>query len=425
MASRLAGIALALAGVGGPLVAQSPPSPLALTRADAVARALAHNPQLDVAREQMAQARARVTEAAAFPDPDLSADWTGLPAPFRVGSGTGSDYGVGLTVPFPQKFFLRGKVANADYEGFRFAWLQLRQATASQTVQAYDALLVALRHRGDLTEADSLARDFLRKTESRYQAGMVARIDVIKAQVDVAQAGNQLIANQRDIANAAAALNRLLGRTLGAAVVPSDSLAIPDTLPDLDSLVAAAQTARPEVQGLASARRGAGAAASLAQQYLLPDLSLGVSKNLAEGTPDSYTFAVGFTLPLFFWNHQRGEVAEARHRVRELDAARRDLAAQVEQEVRAAWAGADAAIKQAAYLRDQLLPAAREAYRIVSVNYGLGGASSLDVLDAKRALVDAESQYADALGAANDAVAQLELATGTTLDGTHGGPDDR
>ena len=413
-----------LGGAVGPLWGQAP-APLRLGRADAVARALAANPALRVAREQTAQARARVTEATAFPDPTFSADWTGLSAPFRVGSRTGSDYGVDLTLPLPQKFLLRDRIAGADFEGFRFAYVQLRQATASQTVQAYDALLTALRHHDDLAQAESLATGFVTRTQARFDAGTVAKIDVIKAQVDLAQARNALIANDRDVANARAALNRQIGRTLGAPVEPADTLEVPPPVGDLDSLVAQAVAQRPELLGLASARRGARAAASLAQQYLLPDVDLGVSKNLADGTPDSYTFGVGFSVPLFFWNHQRGEVSEARHRVRELDATALDLTAQVEQEVRGAWASADAAIKQATYLRDQLLPSAAEAYRIVSVNYGLGGASSLDVLDAKRALLDAQSQYTDALGAANDAIAQLELAVGAPLTGTNGGPDVR
>ncbi|HEU5358136.1 MAG TPA: TolC family protein [Gemmatimonadales bacterium] len=408
---------IAMLAAGAPGLRAQASAPLPLTRGEAVAQALAHNPQLEVAREQTAQARARLTEAAAFPDLVATADWTGLPRPLQVGGGDGSDYGVGVTLPFPQKFLLRDRVANADYRNFQFAYVQLRQLTAANTIQAYDALLVAQRHGEDLRQADSLAQDFLAKTRARFDAGAVARIDVVKAQVAVAQARNQLIANDRDIANARAALNRLIGRVLGAPIRTADTLAVPGGLPDLDSLVAVAVVTRPEVQGMAAQMRGASAAASLAQQYFLPDVSLGVSKNLVAGSPDTYTFALGFSVPLLFWNHQRGEVAEARHHQRELDASARDLAAQVEQEVRAAWAAADAAIKQAVYVRDQLLPEAREAYRIVSVNYGLGGASSLDVLSAKADLLDAETQYTDALGAANDAVAQLEVAVGTTFTG--------
>jgi cobalt-zinc-cadmium efflux system outer membrane protein len=155
--------------------------------------------------------------------------------------------------------------------------------------------------------------------------------------------------------------------------------------------------------------------------YLLPDLDLGVSKNMAQGTASTYTTSIGFSVPLFFWNHQRGEVAEARHRERELEATYADLQAQVDLDVRTTHAAAATALQQAIYLRDALLPEARRAYEIALTSYGLGGSSALDVLDARRTLLDAESQYAEALGAANDARADLERAVAGSFDAASAG----
>ena len=85
-----------------------------------------------------------------------------------------------------------------------------------------------------------------------------------------------------------------------------------------------------------------------------------------------------------------------------------------------AYATASTSLRQAIFIRDQLLPEAREVYRVASVSYGLGGLSALDLLDAKRTLLAAEAQYVDALGAANDAVAALELAIGAPLPAATG-----
>lgn len=378
----------------------------------AVDTALARNPSLAVAREQIEQARARVVQATAFPDPSVSAATT-IAGP---ASSAGTVLGVGLTVPFPQKFHLQGAVTGADVKAAEFGYVQLRQLTASQTVQAYDALLVALVHRFDLTEGRRLAAEFLQKTEARFEGGTAAKLDVLKAKVDLAAAENSLIANQRDVSNARANLNRLLGRPLGAGVVAADSLDVPPELPPLDSLLARAQSIRPELDGLRSQQAGAHAASTLASQYWMPDLSLGLSKNIFPDAPNSYSGSIGFTVPLFFWNHQRGEVAESRHRERELDAAYKDLSAQVDQDVRLSYATAATALLQAQYLRDELLPEARRAYDVARVSYGLGGSSALEVLDARRTLLDAESQYAVALGAANDARADVERAVGAPLD---------
>jgi outer membrane protein TolC len=74
------------------------------------------------------------------------------------------------------------------------------------------------------------------------------------------------------------------------------------------------------------------------------------------------------------------------------------------------------------FIRDELLPSAADAYRIASASYALGGSSALDVLSARRDLIAAQGQYADALGAANDAIARLELAVGGPLgESTSGG----
>lgn len=428
MVLALAGTAVGLApeGLRGQQVPSAAPPPLLLTRREAVDSALAHNPQLRVAREQVAQARARAVTNAAFPDPTLTGDLTGQSGATRFRSNTGSDVGIGLSLPFPTKFLLLRRVGSADVDAAQFGYVQLRQQTASLTAQGYDALIVLLRHRADLLEGDSLARDFLGKTQIRFDAGSVPRLDVVKARVDLAQAENALLANQRDVANARAALNRLLGRPLGAGIAAADSLGVPSDLPPLDSLVSLALARRPELLGLARQRAGAGAATALAQQYWLPDFDLSVQKNLSQGTPGTYTTGIGLSVPLFFWNHQRGEVAESKHHERELEAAYTDLEAEVEEDVRTTYATAATALQQAVYLRDQLLPEARRAYDIALTSYGLGGSSTLDVLDARRTLLDAEGQYADALGAANDARADLERAIGTALDaGFVGAPDDR
>ncbi len=387
--------------------------PAPLTRRQAIAQALANNPQLEASREQIAQARARRVEATALSDPGLSASRDGQTSALQLGTAGASTIGVGVTVPFPWRQHLRGRLATSDVRVAEFSLTQLQQLIGSQTAQSYDALLVAQRHQRDLTLAHDLALDFVKKTQARFNAGTAAKLDVIKAQVDASQVQNDIISAERDVANAGADLNRLLGRSIGAPIQPADSLAIPASLPAIEVLRSQAASMRPELASLQALRDGARAASSLAKTFWLPDLSLGLSRTT--GDQPTYSTQIGFGIPVFFWQHRGGEVAEANHHQLELAATARDLSAQVEQEVHAAYADASTALRQVTFLHDQLIPEAQEAYRIASVSYGLGGISALEVLDARRALIDAQMQYADALGAANDAVARLELAVGGPL----------
>lgn len=390
-------------------------TPQRLSRQQAVDEALARNPALAAARAQIEQARAGVVVAGALTDPSFAADVAGQTNLLNPGSGNASDQGVSVTLPFPNKLSLRRSVATADLHVAEFNLTQLRQQIGSLTAQAYDALLVALRHREDLVQNKQLASDFVQKTQARFQAGTVARVDVIKAQTDQAQAENDLIANERAIATARASLNRLLGRMGGAPLELTDSLEVPAPLASIEILESLADASRPELQGLSAQLEGARAATRLAQQFWVPDINVSLSRNAVDGAPTTFTTGIGFGVPIFFWQHRRGELAVAQHREEELTANIADIRGQVSLDVQTAYASASTALRQAAFIRDQLLPQAREVFRVASVSYGLGGSSALDLLDAKRTLLAAESQYVDALGAANDALAALELAVGARL----------
>ena len=425
---------LLLIGAFSPLAAQARPAtrlsaqmqdstaPLRLDRTEAITEALAHNPTLAIAREQIAQARARVSQGYALPEPSVSAAVLGANGLARPHTANETDLGVGITIPFPNKILLRGQAAKADLGNFDELYTQQRQLVASQTAQAYDSLLVALRHREDLLVTKTLAEDFVKKTEARFNAGTAAKLDIIKGQVDVAQAENDLIANERGIASARAGLNRLLGRVLGAAIEPADTLGVPVVPTDFDRLEKLAMLSRPELRGLQRQRESAKANERLAQQYFLPDITLGLSRNNIYGADPTYTTSIGIDLPIFFWQHQKGEVAEAKHRELELTASYRDVIAQVGQDLRNSYATASTALRQVQFLAGRLVPSAEEQYRIASSSYGLGGSSALEVIDAQRTLLNAKNQYTTALGALNDAVADLERATGAPLNST---PDEK
>lgn len=419
---RLSHTLCALIALGGsvPVLAQgpqttSPGDSLRLTRRQAIAEALNRNAQLEVARQQTAESRARRVQAIAIPDPQLAFTYDQEPQFFNLGGATSRAASIAMTIPFPDKFRLNNEVGLADIRSFEANYRLQTQLVAAQTSEQYDSLLVARKHRDVLLEGRTLAADFLKRTQARYTAGTAAKLDVIKAQVDVAQADNDLIANERDIANAQAALNHLLGRIVGAPIAPVDTLELPVPLPDSTTIEQTALENRPELAQLEQQQRGAHANTNLLREFWIPDLIIGASHDyILPGAP-VFSTGIAMPIPVLFWQHTKGEIAQARHVEQELAASYRDLRAQVTQDVRSAYATASTSIRQVIFLRDQLVPSAREAYRVASVSYSLGGSSALEVIDAQRTLLDAEGQLADALAAANVARADLQRALGLPL----------
>ena len=169
-------------------------------------------------------------------------------------------------------------------------------------------------------------------------------------------------------------------------MIPGDTLSVPPPLPAVELLLSDAQRDRPELAQLASERAGARASTTLAREYWMPDFALGAQRDYGPGGRRRALLGrLRPSLPhLPLVARASGEIAENEHRERELSATNRDLQAQIAQDVRAAYASASTALRQAVYIRDELLPSAREAYRVASVSYSLGGSSALDVLDAQR-----------------------------------------
>src|SRR5262249_28042034 len=163
------------------------------------------------------------------------------------------------------------------------------------------------------------------------------------------------IANQRDIAVAQAALNRLLGQPLSTELQPSDTLAIPPPLPELEPIVQRAMAARPELKSAESRIAGARAATTLAKESWLPDFKFGALRDNTQPQSPQYFFGISMPVPIFFWQHTSGDIAEASHRTQELVASSRDLRASVEQDVRATYALASTAFQQVSYLSTALL----------------------------------------------------------------------
>lgn len=412
---------LAALGLGGamPTPRAQPPSanplPVRLSRVQAVQEALARNPALAAAREQVEEARAGITVATAWTDPSLVTEADQLSSFLKPHSASEHDVGLQFTVPYPGRTRLNGRVARATWQQTQHALTQLQQQTAAQTAQAYDAILVAQRHHDDLKQSQDMSRQFLEKTQARFLAGTAAKLDVLKAKVDFSKTANDLIANEHALAVARAGLNKLLGRPGSSVLEPTDTLDVPGAFPDFRALEQLAMKARPELLSMTVQQKAAVDSTALAKQYWLPDLNLTLWRSYIDGSPDSYKFDGGISIPLFFWQHEKGAVAQAKHHERELQATGNDLVGQVMLDVQTSYSTATTAWRQAVYLRDELLPEAQAAYNAAVASYSLGGSSALDFLGAKATLLDAESQYTDALGAVNDARADLERAIGAPL----------
>jgi cobalt-zinc-cadmium efflux system outer membrane protein len=381
------------------------PTPLA----DLLRRAESTYPALTAARQARRQAEARAVAAGALPPVTLNAGHG-----FGVGaSGTDEDIRLSGLLELGSKRRSRIEEARREVDAAR---AREAQALAELTFQVRTALVglqAAAAEERLAQENLELARTFLQRAELQFQAGDVPETTVLRAQVEVENVEQALVAASAATAGQRAAVNVLIGAEPGAPLAAPEANPPPARALDVAALRQLALV-RPDVRAAEATLAARTAAVASARASRQPDLTLdAVHARLDE--PEGNVLRIGLAFPLFDYGLIRASVNAARAAADEQRANLELLRRQAAQELETAYVNWEAARRQAERLGGPQLARARRLRDLAELGYREGQFSYLELLDAQRAYLTTFSQYVRAVAAANTAEAALERAVGGSL----------
>ena len=265
-----------------------------------VQEALAGNPLLKQAEEELAGARQRPDQARALADPMLSLNYTNDGWEPTLGSEPMTTLGLtwSQNLPYAGKRRLRGDIAarEADRSAQRLARARLDVVAAVK--ESYAGLLEA-RARLDLVATDEgLLRQIDGVVRARYSVGQGAQPDIIRVQIEMTRLEQRRAERVADETVRLAELNALAGRPAGTPVETMARLVRVPVPSSLDGVLADARDRSPE---LADARLEIDAAClgvSLAERDYRPDFSVAAGYMNRGGLPPMWQAGVGVTLPI-------------------------------------------------------------------------------------------------------------------------------
>jgi outer membrane protein TolC len=316
----------------------------------------------------------------------------------------------------------------AAREGLYAADLTHNSMVQSVVLQAEGAYFGYQAARG-LHEASLLtvttAQTNLAAAERRHDVGLATIADVLQARTALAQARLASQSAEGTEQAARAQLAYAVGLPANSRfVVVTDTGATPIAAlaEDVDSLIARAVAARPDVMAARATARQSLQQVRQVQSAMLPALSLGANRgqsysnnsNLVGGTY-SLTFAV--TVPLFNGLSRESDVAAARENAA-VAAARADQAelTTAAQVWTSYWALQTAT--ERVTTAGELLASATQSEEVARGRYAEGVGSILDLLTAQNALADARAQSIQSRWTWFAALAQLARDAGVL--GTRG-----
>lgn len=354
-------------------------------------------------------------QAGRRPNPELGVELEDF-----TGSGPYSAFGQSqATVTVSQRIELgdlrkrRTDVAHREaVEGGRRGEQDLLRAKVAAK-GAVIALLTA-RRRGEISaEGERLAREVVAATTARRDAGLGTEADIERARLAVAASELEESRTAREEVVARQRLASLWGGEGDEASCIEIGLPDPgekradaephDGRPGPDSTAVAIAEAEVET------RR---AELALAHAEAKPNLELGAGLRHLAG-PGEVSVVAGARVELPLFDRNTGNISAAE---RKLFAAQQKAAAiGNEERARAARLRGDveAAADRARRLSTSMIPAAERAFHALSKTWRSGAGSSLEVLDARRVLVELRLEHVDALADYHRSLVLLEGALGS------------
>jgi outer membrane protein, heavy metal efflux system len=388
-----------------------------LTLEQCILIATSQNPMVLSSQQQYQAALARIHQAKAFEQPSLDFD-SDLQPEFLDFKGSGESYiGISQALEFPGKRLLRGKIATRESKEILQDIELLKLDLVFQVKQAFYNLLLSQEKLKYAQQDLELSQDFLKKAEVKFEAGDIAQVEVLRAKVEASKAANQLRVSQNEVTLAKAYLNFLMARKKYAPLEIRGEIRKQPVQLDLEILKSQALSFRPEIKRINLSIEREDLQKKQAYMSYLPDFELGASRHWIEGEGTWWDFTISLPIPLFFWQPARGEIAETKANLQSLKNEWDHLINSISLEVEEAYTNAVAARNQIELFEKEIITQAQEVYDMMLFSFQEGEIGGIELIDARRTLIEANKSYADALFNYNLALAALEKSIGHSFQG--------
>lgn len=393
----------------------------------AVTTAIQNNRDITIAELKRREAEADVSAAAAKKNPSVSYSWQRNQYPTQVVttvSGTQSSnhgYSQGINVSWPIWTFgkVEGAIDAARYQK-NIADLDVYKTEADTklaAVQAYYQYLEAVKLAEVQAQSVTDYASHLNNVQQQFDAGIVAKLDVLSSNVSLANAKQKSIAadNTRDVAEAN--LNNIMRVPMNTTLNPLDkNFPEPEFDLTMEQAILMAQKYRWELVEADYGVRAAEASLRSAKAGYLPTVSVGGGYSWKEASvtavdKDDWTVQGGLSWSLWDGGATQASVKKADAAVKTAQETLLQAREKIELEVRQDYLNV-LSYKEQIRAAEASVAQAEEAYKIATVRYSSGVGINLDVLDAELALNTARTNYITALYNYNIGLATLEHAMG-------------
>ena len=325
--------------------------------------------------------------------------------------------GFNLSVPiFNPSLIASEKRYKAAYEskvlGEELAFITLKESVSN----AYYTLLAAIDSEEVCQQSVSALQDHLKNVQAQYDVGVVAKVDLLRSEVELTSAQQDLIKAENRHSIAEARLNNMMGIAQDTKLTPVEELKYKSYDGKLPDCISHAMLHRLDLQQSRLQVKSAEASLNAAKAGWMPSVSGSLSNSWSDDRwpgdkGSNWGAGVNVNMTVFDSGVTKSNVASAKANLMTAKESYRQDTDNVELDVRNCYNSLREAEKRIATTKLSVAKA-EEDYHIAQVRYEAGVGTNTDVLDAQVALVQARNNYNSSLYDYNLAKASLDTAMG-------------
>ena len=403
---------------------------LELDLEETIQRALLTNPNVKIAEYNRKAAKADYSAAKSARGISISINHDssrGGYADYGIRGGEwtkaiGNTHGNSITATLP--IFTGGQLqgqigqAKANYRSMLSAEEQAYIEMKETATNGYFTMLDAGNMKTLCQESVDRLQAHLDNVIAQYNVGIVARADVLRSEVELANAKQDLISAENGYDVAEATLNNIIGTPLNTTLKLKDSLQYEPYENDMAYCLAYSEQHRPELKQAEYAIDSAEAALVVARSGHMPKVYANASNNWGGNGSDwpgdddeNWSVGVTASMNVFDSGVTWSKIHAAQENLAKAKESQRQIKDNVELEVRTDYLNLREAEKRITTTQ-VAVASAEEDYHIAVVRYQAGVGTNIDVMDAQEALTQAKTNYYQALYNYNTSKAALNTSMG-------------
>jgi outer membrane protein len=288
---------------------------------------------------------------------------------------------------------------------------------------AYYSILKAAKVKDAAVKSVEMLKGHRDTAKAYYDVHLVPLNDLLRAEVEVANAQRNLLAAENAVEIANANFNTILRRGINTPVEIIDSFEVVPFDMGIDECINTAINMRPEMKAAVARQKQSESMLKVEKAGFVP--TIGASGRLErygdepelQGSPyrqkDDWYISAAATWNFWEWGRTKDRVDAGRARVNQADNAILQTGDRIALEVKRAWLDLKEAEKQVSVTKS-MIKSAEENFRVSSERYKEQLGTAVDVLDAQSLLTKARADYARAVGDYNILLARIERVIGIT-----------